>query len=112
MLSPTSWWIAVEPIDLRRGMDGLLTAIAMQFGHDGLAGGAYVFRNRSATRIKVICADGSGVWMCVRRLREGHFIWPRSSDRVCEIDAQSFAWLCAGVDWHRLCAKPLVGALV
>ena len=31
MLSPTSWWIAVEPIDLRRGMDGLLTAIAMQF---------------------------------------------------------------------------------
>ncbi|UXI68544.1 IS66 family insertion sequence element accessory protein TnpB [Tahibacter amnicola] len=112
MLSPTAWWIAIEPVDLRCGMDRLLATIAIQFGHDGAAGGAYVFRNRSGTRIKVVCADGSGVWMCVRRLREGRFVWPRSSDRVCEIDAQSFAWLCTGVDWHRLCARPLVGALV
>lgn len=112
MLSPTAWWIAVEPVDLRRGMDGLLATITMQFGHDGSAGGAYVFRNRSGTRIKVVCADGSGVWMCVRRLRDGHFVWPRSTDRICEIDAQSFAWLCTGVDWHRLCARPLSGELV
>jgi len=60
----------------------------------------------------VVCADGSGVWMCVRRLREGRFVWPRSNDHVCEIDAQVFAWLCTGVDWHRLCTKPLVGARV
>lgn len=88
MLSPTSRWITVEPIGLRRGMDGLLTTIAMQFGQDGLAGGAYVFRNRSGTRIKVICADAHGVWMCVRRLREGRFVWPRRSGQVSEIDAQ------------------------
>jgi transposase len=112
MLSPASWWIAVEPIDLRRGMDGLLTTIATQFGQDGLAGGAYVFRNRSGTRIKVICADAHGVWMCVRRLREGRFVWSRRSDQVCEIDARAFAWLCTGVDWHRLCAKPMAGELV
>lgn len=109
MLTPTSWWIATEPVDLRRGVDGLLTMIATQLGHDGLAGGAYVFRNRAGTRIKVVCADGTGVWLCLRRLREGRFVWPRSGDRACEIDAQSFAWLCTGVDWHRLRAKPVTG---
>ena len=101
----------MEPVDLRRGMDGLLATVA-GMGRDAFDGAAYVFRNRAGTRIKVVCADGTGVWLCQRRLHEGRFTWPRAGDRVCEIDAQSFAWLCTGIDWHRVCAKPLVGALV
>jgi transposase len=112
MLTPTTWWIAIEPVDLRRGMDGLLTTVASSLGRDAFDGAAYVFRNRTGTRIKVVCADGTGVWLCQRRLHEGRFTWPRAADRMCEIDAQSFAWLCTGVDWHRVCAKPLAGAFV
>lgn len=56
MLKSTSWWTAVEPIDLRRGMDGLLTAIATQFGHDGLAGGAYVLTSFAVVKRFAIAA--------------------------------------------------------
>jgi transposase len=112
MLTPSTWWIVVEPMDLRRGMDGLLSTITTTFGHDAMAGAAYVFRNRSGTRIKVVCADGNGVWLSLRRLHKGRFVWPRANDALCEVSSDDFAWLCSGVDWHRVLAKPLVGAVL
>jgi transposase len=110
MLTPTAWWIAVAPVDLRRGMDGLLATVVSELGRDALDGAAYIFRNKSGSRIKIVYGDGTGVWLCQRRLHRGRFVWPRIGDRVCEIDAASFGWLCAGVDWQRLSAKMLAGA--
>lgn len=102
MLRPGRWWLAVEPIDLRCGIDRLLVVIQTVFGGDAFDGSAYVFRNRSGSRIKLVMGDATGVWLCVRRLHEGGFVWPRAGDAICEIDAQQFEWLCAGVDWQRL----------
>ena len=110
MLTPASWWIAVTPVDLRRGMDGLLATVVSELGRDALDGAAYIFRNRAGSRIKMVYGDGTGVWLCQRRLHRGRFVWPRAGDRVCEIDVTSFGWLCAGVDWQRLSAKTLAGA--
>lgn len=101
MLSPTGWWLAVAPADLRCGIDRLLGLIGT-LGHDARAGGAYVFRNRSGTRIKVLMVDAQGVWLCVRRLHEGSFHWPRSGEAAWSLSAEQFAWLAAGVDWQRL----------
>lgn len=61
-----------------------------------------MFANRSRTRIKVLCLDGHGVWLCVRRLHEGSFRWPRGDEGIFTLTAEQFAWLCAGVDWQRL----------
>ncbi len=102
MLSPSGWWLAVAPMDLRCGMDRLMVAVQTALGRDAFDGGAYVFRNRSGTRIKVLCCDAQGVWLCVRRLSKGHFVWPGSGDATCELSSEAFAWLCAGVDWRRL----------
>ena len=112
MLSPTGWWVAVSPIDLRAGIDRLLGVIVQDFGRDVRDGGAYVFRNRAGTRIKLVCVDGQGVWLCVRRLHEGSFHWPRAGDAMCALTAEQFSWLSAGVDWQRLsrdvCALPKI----
>lgn len=102
MLSPTGWWLAVKPVDLRCGIDRLLGAIAAQLGHDAREGGAYVFRNRSGNRIKVLSVDAQGVWLCVRRLHEGSFHWPHAAEATWSLTAEQFAWLAAGVDWQRL----------
>lgn len=102
MVQPTRWWLAVEPIDLRCGIDRLLVVVQAGFGRDAFDGSAYVFRNRCGSRIKLVLGDATGVWLCVRRLQEGRFVWPRPGDALCEVDAQQFAWLCAGVDWQRL----------
>jgi transposase len=81
-------------------------------GRDAFDGGAYVFRNRSGTRVKVVCVDGQGVWLCVRRLHRGRFVWPRGSEGSCALSPEQFAWLAAGVDWQRLSQRPQLLARV
>lgn len=102
MLRPTRWWLALEPVDLRCGIDRLLVRVQAVFGRDAFDGSAYVFRNRGGSRIKLVLGDATGVWLCVRRLQEGRFVWPRPGEALCEVDAQQFEWLCAGIDWQRL----------
>ena len=102
MLTPAGWWLAVAPIDLRCGIDRLLVLIAALLGHAPTEGGAFVFRNRAGTRIKVLHVDPHGVWLAVRRLHEGRFHWPRSGDAAWSLDRSQFQWLIQGVDWQRL----------
>lgn len=102
MLSPAGWYLAVAPVDLRCGIDRLLVSVQKDLGRKVSDGGAYVFRNRASTRIKVLCVDGQGVWLSVRRLHEGRFVWPRVGDTLCTLSPEQFAWLSAGVDWQRL----------
>ena len=104
MLSPSGWWVAQAPVDLRCGMDRLLLQV-QTLGGDPFAGGAWVFRNRSGTRVKLLCVDAQGVWLAVRRLHEGRFVWPRAGEVTWTLSAEQFAWLSAGVDWQRLSAK-------
>jgi transposase len=81
-------------------------------GRDPVEGGAYIFRNRSGTRIKVLCVDAHGVWLAVRRLHEGRFHWPRAGDAVWSLDAAQFEWLMRGIDWQRMsCTKVLAGRI-
>ena len=102
MLSPSGWYLAVTPVDLRCGIDRLLGLVQNELGCDVRDGGAYVFRNRAASRIKVLCVDAQGAWLSVRRLHEGRFVWPRVGDTLCSLSAEQFTWLSAGVDWQRL----------
>jgi transposase len=65
MLSPTGWWLVTEPLDLRSGIDRLLVYVRQTLGDAPFGGTAYVFRNRSASRIKVLHADAQGYgWRC------------------------------------------------
>ncbi len=105
MLRPTGLWLALAPIDLRCGMDRLLVLVQTQFARDGFDGGAYLFRNRSSSRLKIVCADAQGVWLCTRRLHRGQFVWPRVGEAMFSVSAAQFEWLIAGVDWQRLSAR-------
>lgn len=107
MLTPSGWWLAPAPVDLRCGMDRLLLQV-QSLGGDPFAGGAWVFRNRTGSRIKVLCVDAQGVWLAVRRLHQGRFVWPRADAAVWAVSAEEFAWLAAGVDWQRLSAKEVL----
>jgi transposase len=111
MLTPTGWYLATAPVDLRCGIDRLLVLVQSLSGN-AVPGDAYVFRNRSGTRIKVLVADATGVWLCTRRLNSGRFVWPRAADAVCQVSLQQFEWLSAGVDWQRLSVSKPLAAIV
>ena len=60
-------WIAVEPLDMRAGVDTALARVAKVFG-EARSHHAYLFLNRRANRLKVLVHDGFGLWRCARRL--------------------------------------------
>ena len=98
------WWLVSAPTDFRCGIDRLLVQVRDVLERDPLDGSAYVFRNRAATRIKVLVVDAQGVWLSVRRLHQGRFVWPSAGQTLWSLQRREVAWLCAGVDWQRLSA--------
>ena len=95
-------WIAVEPVDMRAGIDGLSLRIQEALGRAPCDGSAYAFRNRRANRLKLLVWDATGVWLCQRRLHRGAFIWPSADEALCCVSEAVWNWLITGVDWQRL----------
>ena len=106
MISPEQIWLAVEPVDMRLGIDGLSLKIQQALGRSPCDGTAYAFCNRNGNRIKLLIWDGTGVWLCVRRLHQGRFTWPQSHDQTWPLSQAEWHWLTSGIDWRRLNAKP------
>jgi transposase len=99
-------WLAVTPVDMRRGTDGLSSIVQQILGHSPCAGSAFIFHNRAGNRLKLLVWDGNGVWLCQRRLHRGRFVWPKVTDASFSITQEQWQWLIAGVDWQRLSAVP------
>jgi transposase len=65
----------LAPVDFRRGIDGLAQICRAELAGDPFSGAIFVFRNRRATAVKLLCFDGQGYWLCQKRLSEGRFTW-------------------------------------
>ncbi len=57
MIRVDAIWLAVEPLDMRAGMDTALARVVQA----AVPPQAYVFANRRANRIKVLVHDGIGI---------------------------------------------------
>jgi transposase len=104
--APANIWLAVKPVDMRKGIDGLSVIIQEALGQAPGSGSAFIFRNLSGNRLKVIIWDGNGVWLCHRRLHKGGFVWPSTQAASFSLTVEQWHWLITGVDWRRLSATP------
>lgn len=98
MIRPDQIWLVVEAVDMRLGIDGLSQKIQQALGRSPCDGTAYAFRNRNGNRIKVLIWDGTGVWLCVRRLHQGCFTWPQSHETTCTLSVAEWRWLTVGIE--------------
>jgi transposase len=55
--------LAREPADFRKGIDGLAGLCRQSLSQDPMAGAVFVFRNKSATALKLLAYDGQGFWL-------------------------------------------------
>jgi transposase len=55
--------VAIESVDLRKGIDGLAQLCREKLGADPFSGCLFIFRSRRATAIKVLAYDGQGFWV-------------------------------------------------
>jgi transposase len=89
--------ISVEPVDFRKGIDGMVRLCREVMKSDPFSGYVFVFGNRKRTAIKVLMYDGQGFWLCHKRLSEGRFLWwPKRNDRavskLAAYDLQLLLW--------------------
>lgn len=81
MLSPaatTRVFVATVPVDLRGSFNRLAALTSAVLAQDPVSGHWFVFTNRRQDRVKVLFWDGSGLWVCAKRLERGRFSWPQS----------------------------------
>lgn len=93
-------YLAVEPVDLRRGHDGLSAIIRGQWGENLFAGHLFVFLGRRRDRCKILFWDRGGLVLYYKRLERGRFRMPRitSDGRSVEMDATELTMLLDGID--------------
>ena len=67
----TRVFVAVVPIDLRGSFNALSGQVKQVLAQDPLSGHWFVFTNRRRNRLKILIWDGSGYWICAKRLERG-----------------------------------------
>lgn len=90
-------YIACGKTDMRKSIDGLAAIVVQNFKLDPFENSLFLFCGGKKDRIKVLFWEGDGFLLMYKRLENGAFPWPRTSDEVREITPQQFRWLIEGL---------------
>jgi transposase len=93
-------YLAADPVDLRRGHDGLFAIVRNQWQLDPFAGHLYAFVGRRGNRIKILFWDRGGFVVYYKRLERGQFRLPHVAPGATSItlDATQLGMLLDGID--------------
>src|SRR5208282_2661887 len=100
-------WLATAAVDGRKGFDTLCGIVREALGHDPLCGDLFVFRNRSAARVKILFWDGNGLVLYAKRLEKGTFRWPVAGESSIALSGAQLMELLAGRSIQSLAEKSL-----
>ncbi|MGK2856602.1 MAG: IS66 family insertion sequence element accessory protein TnpB [Thermoanaerobaculia bacterium] len=100
--------LATEPVDLRRGHDGLVTLVRSLWRADPYNGTLFVFFGRRMDRVKVLFFSAGGFVVYYKRLERGRFCMPHVPEAASRVvlDAASLAMLLDGVDLRAVRRAP------
>jgi len=92
--------LAVEPVDLRRGFEGLALLVKGALEEDERSSQIFVFTNKRRDRIRLLYWDGTGLWLMTKRLEQGTFAWPQVPPGAAKISlrAEALEMLLSGID--------------
>lgn len=103
----TRIFVALAPVDLRGSFNRLAALAQTVLQADPLSGHLFVFTNRDRNRLKILFWDGSGLWVCAKRLERGRFSWPGGEGPSVNLRNEELTALIAGLEvreksgWHR-----------
>ena len=79
----------VEPVDFRKGIDGLAQLCKNYLKQDPFDGTVFVFINKKKSGLKLLIYDGQGFWLCQKRLSRGRIkYWKNHTHELTAIELQ------------------------
>ena len=96
----TRIYLATGATDMRKGFEGLYGLVRERLELEPLSGHLFLFANAERNRLKVLYWDGSGLWVCAKRLEKGRFGWPvaeRGEAKVV-LSQEELALLLGGIE--------------
>lgn len=107
----TRIYVATGATDMRLGFNGLFGLVRDKLACDPLNGHLYLFANARRDRMKVLFFDGTGLWVCAKRMEGGRLCWPEpaANGGSVQLSREQFALLVGGIDlvqtrprkWYR-----------
>ena len=107
----TRIYLAAGATDMRKGFEGLYGLARDRLSCDPLSGHIFLFTNARHNRLKLLFWDGSGLWVCAKRLEKGRFRWPEAEGHQLKVvlSHEELALLVGGIDlaatrrrrWYR-----------
>lgn len=102
-------FLAVEPVDMRKGFEGLHALAGERLSEEVRSGALFVFTNKRHTRLKMLYFDGTGLWLMTKRLEEGTFSWPKLQEvgaAKLALRPEALAMLTDGIDLRGAKMRP------
>jgi transposase len=96
----TRIYLAAGATDMRKGFEGLYGLVRDHLQLEPLSGHLFLFSNAQCNRLKLLFWDGSGLWVCAKRLEKGRFRWPAvvSGQAKVVLSHEELALLLGGID--------------
>lgn len=107
----TRIYLARGATDLRKSFEGLYGLVRDRLRCEPRSGHVFLFCNAQRNRLKLLFFDGSGLWVCAKRLERGRFYWPAAGDAQGKVvlSHEELYLLIGGIDlvqtkaraWYR-----------
>ena len=91
--------LACGSVDLRKGIDGLAMIIGDKYKQNPFEKGTFfLFCGQRSDRIKGLLWQGTGFLLLYKRLEDGRFSWPRTTQEAAELTEEQFNYLMLGLN--------------
>lgn len=91
--------LACGAVDLRKGIDGLAMIIGDKYKQNPFEKGTlFLFCGQRSDRIKGLLWQGTGFLLLYKRLEDGRFSWPRTTQEAAELTEEQFNYLMLGLN--------------
>lgn len=104
MLSPSGnvkIYLCLGSTDMRKGASSLAMLASGLTSCSVMSGAMFIFRGKSADKIKILYWDGQGFCLFYKCFDKGKFILPKDGNKgVIGLTSAQFSMLIEGVDWR------------
>src|SRR5947199_319176 len=96
--------LATAALACHRGVAGLVARVRNRLQADPWSGHLFIFRNRTADRLKVLYGGGHGLCLWCQRLEAGRYHFPEApaGSTGVELSAGQFQMILDGIDLSRV----------